>query len=204
MSATRQGDSDLRVIATLEDDDRRELLTLARTAITTTAVTGQRSLPEVSELPPRLREQGTCFVTLRQGDERLGTTGEVTVEQPLGVDVAECALNTAFDDPRIPSIDRTQLDALSIEISILGPLVPTGASSYDELRQCIDGKHEGLVVEDGERRVTFLPHVWEEVRDTEDFLALLWRKAGLTPGDWPPNLSTASYRAETISDRPPG
>ena len=195
--------SDLRVIGALEDDDRRELLTLARTAISDAATTGVRSLPDIAELPPRLREPGTSFVTLRRAGEPVGTTGEVASQRPLGIDVAANALTAAFDDPRIPPIESSDLAELSIEISILGPLVPTDSTSFDDLRSRIDGKHEGLVVGNGERRVTFLPAVWGEVRDTDDFLALLWRKAGLAPGEWSPGLSTATYRAETISDRPP-
>jgi len=195
--------SDLRVIGALEDDDRRELLTLARTAISDAATTGARSLPDLAGLPPRLREPGTSFVTLRRAGEPVGTTGDVASLRPLGIDVAANALTAAFDDPRIPPIESSDLAELSIEISILGPLVPTGSTSFDDLRSRIDGKHEGLVVGDAERRVTFLPAVWGEVRDTDDFLALLWRKAGLAPGEWSPELSTATYRAETISDRPP-
>ena len=195
--------SDLRVIGALEDDDRRELLTLARTTIGTAATTGERSLPDVASLPPRLREPGTSFVTLRREGEPVGATGEVSSQRPLGIDVAANALTAAFDDPRIPPIQSSDLADLSVEISILGPLVPTGSTSFEELRSHIDGKHEGLVVGHADRRVTFLPAVWGEVRDTDDFLALLWRKAGLTPGEWPPEISTATYRAETISDRPP-
>ncbi len=196
--------SDLRVIGALEDDDRRELLTLARTAISDAASTGVRSLPDVGALPPRLCEPGSSFVTLRRGGEPVGTTGDVAWQRPLGVDVAANAMTAAFDDPRIPPIQPSDLPELSVEISILGSLVPTGATSFEDLRSRIDGKHEGLVVGKGERRVTFLPAVWAEVRDTDDFLALLWRKAGLAPGEWSPEISTATYRAETISDRPPG
>ena len=195
--------SDLRVIGALEDDDRRELLTLARTAISDAATTGVRSLPDMAGLPPRLQEPGTSFVTLRRAGEPVGTTGEVAALRPLGIDVAANALTAAFDDPRIPPIESSDLAELSIEISILGPLVPTDSTSFDDLRRRIDGKHEGLVVGNADRRVTFLPAVWGEVRDTDDFLALLWRKAGLAPGEWSPELSTATYRAETISDRPP-
>ena len=195
--------SDLRVIGALEADDRRELLTLARTAISDAATTGVRSLPDMAGLPPRLREPGTSFVTLRRAGEPVGTTGEVAALRPLGIDVAANALTAAFDDPRIPPIESSDLAELSIEISILGPLVPTDSTSFDDLRSRIDGKHEGLVVGNADRRVTFLPAVWGEVRDTDDFLALLWRKAGMAPGEWSPELSTATYRAETISDRPP-
>ena len=39
---------------------------------------------------------------------------------------------------------------------------------------------DGLVIAEGMHRATFLPQVWEQLREPETFLAHLKRKAGLS------------------------
>jgi len=38
---------------------------------------------------------------------------------------------------------------------------------------------------------------------TAPFVAGLWRKAGLTPGDWPPGTRCSRYTAEKLVDPGP-
>ena len=55
---------------------------------------------------------------------------------------------------------------------------------------------DGLLVEAGGYRGTFLPAVWETLPDPRDFVIALWRKAGLPAGSWPPGLEIHTYGAE--------
>ena len=50
---------------------------------------------------------------------------------------------------------------------------------------------DGLILECGGARGTFLPQVWESLPDPEQFVAELKRKAGL-----PPSTSTAKCRIQ--------
>jgi AmmeMemoRadiSam system protein A len=204
MSSIGVQQSGVRVVLPLNDDDRRELLTLANSVTAEALRTGERKLPVLDQLPPRLRENGASFVTLRRGTQLLGTFGALEPTRALGLDVAEHALAAAFDDPRLPVIDLEDWQSMSVEIAIIGPLVPTQAATFDELRRMLRPDRDGLVVRYHDRQVTFLPGVWQTVRDVDDFLALLWRKAGLSPGAWSPDIHTATYRTETVSDGPPG
>jgi len=204
MSPTSIAAADLRVVHPLGVSDRRKLLTLARRAVCDRVEGDLPATTSVEDLPPRLREQGASFVTLRKGDRLLGAVGSVSADRALAVDVTDHALAAAFADPRIPPITAADVGDMTVEVAVLGPLVPTGVGSFGELRELLRPQIDGLVVGLGARRYTFLPAVWREVRDVDDFLALLWRKAGLSRGSWPADIKTWTYQVETVSDRPAG
>lgn len=203
MSPVSVATSDLRVISPLTQEDRQALLSLARRVIRDTLAAAREPLAQVGDLTPRLQEPGASFVSLRRARQPQGTVGSLDAVRAIGLDVAEHALAAAFADPRIPAVTADEMDDLTVEISVLGPLIPTPAGSYLELSQLLRPRDDGLVVGRDSRRVTFLPVVWEDARDVNDFLALLWRKAGMSPGEWPSDIRTWTYRAETFSDRPP-
>jgi AMMECR1 domain-containing protein len=45
-----------------------------------------------------------------------------------------------------------------------------------------------LVIAVGRHQALFLPSVWEQLPDPEQFLDHLWIKAGLRSGEWPAGL----------------
>jgi AMMECR1 domain-containing protein len=53
---------------------------------------------------------------------------------------------------------------------------------------------DGLVIEYGRHRATFLPQVWEALGQPRQFLAALKRKAGLPEGFWSERMSFERYR----------
>jgi len=65
-----------------------------------------------------------------------------------------------------------------------------------ELRPGIDG----LLLEDGRHRSTFLPKVWEQLPEAREFLGQLLAKAGLPADHWSPSLRVHRYRALTFGD----
>ena len=62
---------------------------------------------------------------------------------------------------------------------------PIDADGYAALVAALRPGIDGLIVESGRHRATFLPVVWDELPDREAFVAHLWRKAGLPVGSWP-------------------
>lgn len=195
--------SDLRLTPGLLDDDRRELLTLAKAVIGQALQTSRRVLPSVSGLPQRLREPGASFVSLRRDGQLLGSGGSVRAARSLGIDVADHALVAAFDDPRMPPVVQADYAEMSVEISVMGELAEADAASFLELRHALRPTVDGVVVDTTERTATFLPDVWRDVRDVDDFLSLLWRKAGLAVGAWPSDLHISIFRSESFSDVAP-
>lgn len=166
------------------EEQRALMLDLAVSTIREGLRTGRRNIP--SDYPEFLQGPGASFVTLRRDGDLLGCIGALQPYQPLGRDIADHALAAAFDDPRFPPLDS--LDGVHVEISVLGPLKQFPASSYTDVVQRLP--RVGAVVEASGRRGTFLPAVWEQLPTSQEFVAGLWRKAGLRPGDWPARLWT--------------
>jgi uncharacterized protein (TIGR00296 family) len=89
------------------------------------------------------------------------------------------ALDAALDDRRFLEVKAWELPGLSVEVTVLSPIVPIG--SWKEIRI---GTH-GIVLEKGAHRALFLPQVAPEQGWTvEETLDALAEKAGLSRGDW--------------------
>ena len=141
-----------------------------------------------------LQEPGACFVTLTRWGELRGCVGSVRAYRPLFDDVWLNARAAAFHDTRFPPVERDELAALAVEISLLSapePLPPFAreAEALAALRPGIDG----LILEAGSHRSTFLPQVWEQLPDPQDFLTHLKHKAGLPPDFWSRDVQLQRY-----------
>jgi AmmeMemoRadiSam system protein A len=124
---------------------------------------------------------GASFVTLRRADATLrGCIGTLEAVRPLARDVAENAYAAAFRDPRFAPLVVAELPDLTLSISILGPYEPIAAGSAEELAARLRPGCDGLVLQQGERRATFLPEVWHSLADPHEFVRALERKAGIT------------------------
>ncbi len=73
--------------------------------------------------------------------------------------------------------------------------VSSEADLLVQLRPGIDG----LILEDGYARGTFLPAVWESLPKPEDFLRHLKRKAGLSDNHWSETLQLFRYETESFT-----
>lgn len=152
-------------------------------------------LDRVTE-PPALWRPGASFVTLRRGGTLRGCIGSLEPRRPLAVDVADNATRAAFADPRFPPLTAEEAADLDIKISVLTPPEPVEVHSLAELRATVRPGIDGLLIEAGGHRGTFLPSVWDQLPGVDEFLTQLWHKAGLRPGDWPPGLRVSRYRTE--------
>ena len=93
--------------------------------------------------------------------------------------------------PRFPPLTSEELASTRVEVSLLStPKLLAFADHADLIAQLRPGE-DGLILEYGEARGTFLPQVWESLPDPEQFVAELKRKAGLSPG-----VSTAKCRIQ--------
>jgi len=122
--------------------------------------------------------------------------------QPLVRVVADRALAAAFEDPRTNGLRAADWPELELEVSVLSSLEPFAVGSYDELVEYVRGEPLGLLVEAGRHRATFLPSVWEEL-PPEEFVAALWRKAGLARRAWPEGIELSRYSATKACGLPP-
>lgn len=176
----------------MELNDR--LLRLARDAIRTT-LTGEELAFE--DLGPGADAQRACFVTLTKHGRLRGCIGSLVAHQPLSKDVIEHARNAAFRDPRFPPVTAEELPQLCIELSIL--TAPEPCAFDPSHPEALVGK--GVTISARGRRATFLPQVWEQLSDPEEFLTELCLKAGLAPDEWRRGtLVVEMYTAEKCSE----
>jgi hypothetical protein len=141
-----------------------------------------------------LQEPGACFVTLTLWGELRGCVGSVRAYRPLFDDVWLNARASAFHDTRFAPVERDELSEIAIEVSLLSQPEPLASFAREEeavaaLRPGVDG----VILESGLHRGTFLPQVWEQLPDPTEFLAHLKRKAGLSPGYWSPDVELQRY-----------
>jgi uncharacterized protein len=162
-------------------EDRRAMLTLARSAI-------------LSTLEKKLRDRGAfgsaaleracfslrrgVFVTLEVHGNLRGCIGVVEARDPLGESIVHCAQGAAFRDPRFAPLRVEEVPGLQIEISVLSGVFPIDPGEIEI------GKH-GLVISRKGYRGLLLPQVATENKlARESFLAETCHKAGLPRDAW--------------------
>lgn len=180
----------------LDPKHRQTLLDVAQEAIRHALLTGRHELPDPTSFHADLRVDAASFVTLEDGERLLGCIGTLEAVRPLVVDVAYAALGAAFTDPRMPAVTAEDFVPMSIKISVLSRAAPLSAASYAEVAGSVRPGVDGLVLDAPGHRSTLLPSVWPKVDDVAEFLSILWRKAGMHPGDWPAGTSVSRYTTE--------
>jgi AmmeMemoRadiSam system protein A len=168
----------------------RVLLAIARGAI------GARLRLGVAEAPGHeaLAKPAATFVTLKQDDDLRGCIGSLQPLRPLGVDVCENALAAAFRDPRFPPLAAVEFERTSVEVSLLSASERLDVTSEEDLIARLRPGIDGVILECGRNRATFLPQVWDSLRQPRQFLAALKRKAGLPEGFWNERVCIARYQ----------
>lgn len=128
-----------------------------------------------------LSQPGATFVTLTQAGRLRGCIGSLAPQRPLGVDVIANAESAAFRDPRFPPITNEEWGDTQTEVSLLSTPRPIRFADEGDLLSKITPGEDGLILEAGSHRGTFLPQVWASLPDTQQFLSQLRIKAGLPP-----------------------
>ena len=184
----------------LNPEERAALLGIARESIRHGLETGRSLKPDLEALPARLRETGGTFVTLKKRGDLRGCIGTLEPYQPLATDVAEHAFDAAFRDPRFPPLTADEYDTLELDISILGEPEELAFTGQQDLVRQLRPGIDGLILQEGARRGTFLPSVWEQLPEPAMFLAHLKRKAGLPLDYWSDTLRVWRYTVEYVTE----
>ena len=194
MAAAFYGDGDF-----LNEEDQKFLLQLARQTLEQYLQDG--TFPEVdeSELSEHLKEERACFVTLEKDGALRGCIGNLYPEGKLYKAVMENAVNAALKDPRFPPVQYEELSEITIEISVLTVPEKILYEGSEDLLKKIEGK--GVIISAGFRKATYLPQVWEQMPDPEDFISYLCNKAGLSPYYWQEGaMDVYVYSAQVFSE----
>ena len=168
------------------------LLAIARGAI---AVELKESVPPF-EIASWLQKPGATFVTLQLNGELRGCVGSLAAHKPLREDVESNARAAGFHDPRFAPLSRREYPGIELEVSLLSPLERLAFESQEQLLRLLRPGLDGVVLEFGWQRGTFLPQVWEQLPDPKSFLAHLKQKAGLPADFWSDEIQISLYTVE--------
>ncbi|MEM0017480.1 MAG: TIGR00296 family protein [Candidatus Korarchaeum sp.] len=176
------------------------LVRLARASITSFFVS--RGILDVRPPYPKLEEKSGAFVTLSTypEEELRGCIGFPEPIYPLYKAVIRAALAAAFEDPRFPPLSESELNKITVEVSVLTPpeRIDTAVDQREDLPELIEvGKH-GIIVRRGSLSGLLLPQVAVEYEwDSREFLEHTCIKAGMRTGCWLVN-GTEVYRFSAI------
>lgn len=150
--------------------------------------------------PHSLEAHRSAFVTLHVDDALRGCCGSIEPRFPLFEEVWRSAAAAAFGDPRFPPLRASEWPQTHVHVSVLEPLQRMPASSEEEVLSWLRRGVDGVVLELGPARATFLPSVWEQLPDERSFLQHLKLKAGWTADFWSPGIQAWRYGAESFGD----
>ena len=163
------------------ESQKRRLLALARASILEGLTNPRPAQINPDDLDTTLLEPGAAYVTLKMHGQLRGCIGSTQAEECLARSVAVNAFNAAFRDPRFKPLSAEELPQIDISISVLTKPEPLEFSSEAELLERIQPGIDGLTIESGPQRATFLPEVWDTLPIPSDFLRQLKIKAGISP-----------------------
>ncbi len=182
----------------LDDQARSLLLQIAEASIQHGLRYGRPLRVDPEDYQEALQANRASFVTLQKHGELRGCIGHLEAIQPLVLDVAENAYAAAFQDPRFPPLSDREVGDIETHISVLTPATPMRFSSEAELIAQLRPGRDGLILQEGYKKGTFLPSVWESLPEPAAFIKQLKLKAGLPASYWSESLKVFRYETESF------
>jgi uncharacterized protein len=177
---------------------RLELLELARASIEAALQHGELVPYPSIRTDPELERFGASFVTLLIGNDLRGCCGTIDATRPLTQDVWNNAWASAFADPRFPPLAAEEWPQTRVQISVLSEPQRCDVRSEAELIERLRPGIDGLILQFGAKRSTFLPAVWEQLPEPPQFVRHLKMKAGWPLDFWPPDMQAWRYTTESF------
>ena len=183
-----------------------QLLALARRSLG--AALALNVLPEEPE-DQWMREHRASFVTLKREGHLRGCIGMLEATRSLARDVMANARAAALQDARFKPVSADEFRELEIELSVLSRPSRLSFEDHADLIAQLEPGADGLILEfggpGGMRRGTFLPQVWHDLPDPEEFVRQLKIKAGISADTRSTRCAFKRYRVMKWSEsRQPG
>ena len=187
-------------------EEGQYLVSLARKTIGAYFTTGKKTMPD--RRTGALGEKRGVFVTLEThpGHELRGCIGYPLPLKELALSVVDSALSAAFEDPRFMPLDKSELDRIVIEVSVLSVPEELKVKKPEEYLKKIKVGRDGLIIHYGYSSGLLLPQVpvewnWNE----KEFLCQICEKAGLPHEMWKsPSAKISTFSAQIFSEEKPG
>lgn len=159
------------------DDEKKDLLDLAKGTLHDLLHHGTQSIKRSDN--SHFYGNNGVFVTIKKNGDLRGCKGCLVAETPLYETVQRITIDSATNDPRFSAITLDEYDQLSIDVSVMSPILP--CENIDDI---VVGKH-GLIIQHGQQSGLLLPQVPIEWGwDRETYLIQICRKAGLPDDAW--------------------
>ncbi|MGB9763001.1 MAG: AmmeMemoRadiSam system protein A [Minisyncoccia bacterium] len=185
--------------------NKKYLLEISRRAIEKYLTENAILVIDDDGLDKELVEKKATFVTLTINNELRGCMGEMKATKPLYQSVIDNSLASAFLDPRFNPLTLEELNKIKIEISILSPLKLIDLNQFKDINDFVkylEKRKPGIFLKKDKYQATFLPQVWEELKNPSEFLTHLCYKAGLKPDEWLnfKNLEIQEYEVDKFKE----
>jgi uncharacterized protein len=158
-------------------------------------------------LPKVLDEPRGVFVTLRRhpSKELRGCIGFPLPVFPLRAAIPRAAWAAAADDPRFPPVRRSELDRLTLELSILTVPELIDVEHRNDLPKKVVVGRDGLIVARRGASGLLLPQVAGEFGwNSLEFLEATCEKAGIPKDAWTrPETTVRRFEAELFEELSP-
>ncbi len=142
------------------------------------------------------------FVTLHKHGDLRGCIGIIEPIQSLKKGIWETARLAAFKDTRFSPLIPSEFQQIDIEVSLLSVPEKLEYGSSQDLLQRLKPFRDGVILEKGYARATFLPQVWAQLPDPSSFLERLSMKAGLDADEWAKGeITVYTYGVQVFSEK---
>jgi MEMO1 family protein len=169
----------------LNSEDQSFIFSVIHKSIKNGLETGKAFEPEIEGISEHLKNNYAVFITLKLNGQLRGCIGTTEAHTPLINAVAQYAFASAFSDPRFKPLTKEEYEHIDISLSILTPAVPLPFHDEQDLINKLRPNLDGLIISKNNSRATFLPVVWESLKEPKQFLSELKRKAGISSTESP-------------------
>lgn len=176
-----------------------QILNLARSAIEAHLL--DKELPSKAELIeqfPEFAKNKATFTTLKIDGKLRGCVGSLNPYRNLYDDIVSNSLLAAFKDTRFTPLTIQEFENIEIEVSILAKPEKVEYEDIKDLKTKIEVGVDGVIIQKKEKSATFLPQVWEELKDFDSFFINLCAKAGFKGNCLKFNPDIYKYKVEKI------
>lgn len=153
------------------------------------------------QIPEVFKELGAVFVTLQKNGRLRGCIGSIVAHQPMIIDLAQHSYDAAFNDRRFTPLQKEELSEISVSVSILSSPVKMNFDGEKDLLSKIEEFKDGIIIKDKNYQAVYLPSVWEQIPNKEDFLRSLKVKAGLSPDYFSDTFEAFKFSTVYIQDK---
>lgn len=147
---------------------------------------------------PEFAKPKATFVTLTLDRQLRGCIGSLVAHRAFLDDLIHNAKAAAFDDPRFYPLSAEEFLHVKIEVSLLSTPEAVTYRDVEALKSKICVGEDGIILQKGVRKATFLPQVWEQLPSFELFFSHLCQKAGLEAGCLEQHPDIWRYKVEKV------